>query len=376
MITSKAPEAYWNESGILEKGGELIAPFSKRPWVLAGSKGLAAVQTELFTGLARSGVAYEIRIYEGYCTAEDIALLAGEALAAGADSVIGIGGGRILDTVKAVGQKLALPVVTVPTVPATCAAWSALSVLYDREGRHTGGLILERSPKLILADTRILAQAPPRYLAAGIADTLVKWYETAPGVGTGPDYVEARLGVLTAKLARDILEELSLDAYRTAGSGVATDAFLEVSHAVLFLAGQVGSLSGGKARAAVAHSIHNSLTQHHETHGRLHGEKVAFGLVAQLFLEGYSQSRIDALAHLLLDLGQPVTLAELGFRGKGETTAREIAAGVKIRPEALEGLHFQVNAALLEQAILDTDATGRRLLEARRGAPLAGKAAI
>lgn len=374
MITSKAPESYWNEAGILAKGGELIAPFSKRAWVLAGSRALSAVQTEFFSSLTRSGVAYEIRIYEGYCTKEDLQLLAEEAVAAQADSVIGIGGGRILDTVKAVGNKLGLPVVTVPTVPATCAAWSALSVLYDREGKHTGGIILDKSPKLILADTRILAQAPPRYLAAGIADTLVKWYETAPNVGSGPDNIEARLGVLTSKLALDILEELSLDAYRTAGSGAVTDAFLEVTHAVLFLAGQVGTLSGGKARAAIAHSVHNSLTQHHETHGRLHGEKVAFGLVVQLFLEGYSQSRIDALVHLLQDLKQPVTLAELGFRGNPEAKAKEIALGVKIRPEALESLTFQVNAELLERAVLNADATGRRLKESVSGAPLAGSA--
>ena len=50
----------------------------------------------------------------------------------------------------------------------------------------------------------------------------------------------------------------------------------------IYLSG-VGFESGG---LAAAHAIHNGLTALPETHAMLHGEKVAFGVLAQLVLEG------------------------------------------------------------------------------------------
>lgn len=189
-------------------------------------------------------------------------------------------------------------------------------------GNPDRGIVLERSPKAVLSDTAILAAAPPRYIAAGIADTLVKWYEAAPNVGKGPDSIHARAGLATSKLALDILEELSIDAYLASGCGEITDAITEVTNAIIFLAGQAGSLSSGRQQAYIAHAVNNSLTKQHETHIRLHGEKVAFGLVVQLFLEGYSQTKIDTVARLLHALGQPLTLRGLGFRTVSGTKRR------------------------------------------------------
>ncbi|MCL6456600.1 MAG: iron-containing alcohol dehydrogenase family protein [Gorillibacterium sp.] len=363
MIAAKAPEKYWNEPGVLARGGELIASFASNAWILAGKTALAVAGEVFMKSLTEQGIAYEVQTYEGYCTLEDIKIFACEVQASKADVIIGIGGGKILDTVKAIGDQLKLPVVTVPTIAATCAAWSALSVLYTRQGTQTGGSILEKSPKIVLADTAILASAPPRYIAAGIGDTLVKWYEAAPSVGNKPESIHARAGLLTSKLALDILEEFSIDAYLSAGNGEATDAITEVTNAIIFLAGQAGSLSGGKQRASIAHAINNSLTKQHETHVRLHGEKVAFGLVVLLFLEGYSQTRIDAVAHLLHDLGLPLTLRELGFESKLAEKAALVAQGVAIPEAALADLSFIVTTELLEKAILNTDLTGQRIAQ-------------
>ncbi|BCG58657.1 iron-containing alcohol dehydrogenase family protein [Paenibacillus sp. URB8-2] len=368
MILAKAPEKYWNEPGILAKGGEVVASIGKRAWILAGKTALSVAGETLLKSLDGSGIVYEIQVYEGYCTLEDIDILAAAVQASASDVLIGIGGGKILDTIKAVGDKLSLPVVSVPTIAATCAAWSALSVIYTRQGTQTGGIVLERSPKAVLSDTAILAAAPPRYIAAGIADTLVKWYEAAPNVGKGPDSIHARAGLATSKLALDILEELSIDAYLASGCGEITDAITEVTNAIIFLAGQAGSLSSGRQQAYIAHAVNNSLTKQHETHIRLHGEKVAFGLVVQLFLEGYSQTKIDTVARLLHALGQPLTLRGLGFKDSFGDKAALIANGVSLNEEAAAALPFKVNAELLEQAILNTDLTGQRIAEQEQNA--------
>ncbi|MCG9969424.1 hypothetical protein L9W92_15525 [Pelotomaculum terephthalicicum JT] len=49
----------------------------------------------------------------------------------------------------------------------------------------------------------------------------------------------------------------------------------------------------------------DSLTRFPETHGNLHGEKVVFGLIAQLFLEGKTKEKIEPTVSFLHDLNLP-----------------------------------------------------------------------
>lgn len=363
MITVKAPERYVNEPGIIARSGEYLAAYGRRAFILAGRTALASVGNAFFSSLSDKGIVYSVLEYDGYCTSAAIDETSEQVKHAQADLIIGIGGGRVLDLAKAVGDKLELAVAAIPTIAATCAAWSALSVIYTREGAFERGLPLRKSPVLVLADTRILAEAPPRYIAAGIGDTLVKWYELAPSTGKGAESLQARTGLGTARLALEILEEQALQAYRSAGTGETGPALTEVTDAIIFLAGQVGSIGGGAPKAAIAHSVHNSLTQLPETHDSLHGEKVAFGLVVQLFLEGKSQEELEPLIHLLRDLRLPLTLQELGVSGDFAQKAAEIAKGVKLNESAISRLPFKVNAELLEKAILNADALGLRALE-------------
>ena len=64
---------------------------------------------------------------------------------------------------------------------------------------------------------------------------------------------------------------------------------------------------------AAAHAVHNGLTVAPETHRFLHGEKVAFGLLAQLVMEGASRSTVEEVLAFSTSVGLPITLAQIGL---------------------------------------------------------------
>ena len=80
----------------------------------------------------------------------------------GTRTIIGAGGGKVLDTARAVAADLRLPVVNCPTVASSDAPCSALSVIYTEEGVFQEYRFYRKNPDLVLVDTQVIAQAPPR----------------------------------------------------------------------------------------------------------------------------------------------------------------------------------------------------------------------
>ncbi len=94
-----------------------------------------------------------------------------------ARTIIGAGGGKVLDTARAAADGLRLPVVNCPTVASSDAPCSALSVIYTDEGVFQEYRIYGKNPDLVLVDTYVIAQSPPRLLVAGMGDALATWFE-------------------------------------------------------------------------------------------------------------------------------------------------------------------------------------------------------
>lgn len=93
------------------------------------------------------------------------------------DVILGLGGGKTIDSAKAIGAQLALPVGILPTIASTDAPTSALSVIYSDEGVFERYLFYKKNPELVLVDTAVIANAPTRLLASGLADALATWIE-------------------------------------------------------------------------------------------------------------------------------------------------------------------------------------------------------
>ncbi|WP_268590648.1 iron-containing alcohol dehydrogenase [Peribacillus frigoritolerans] len=113
--------------------------------------------------------------YGGECSDPEIERVKKAALEHGADALIGIGGGKLLDLAKSAGNSLQKEIILIPTLASTCAAWTPLSVIYDVNGSYVRYDIHEKSTWMLLIEPGILLNSPINYLRAGIGDTLAKW---------------------------------------------------------------------------------------------------------------------------------------------------------------------------------------------------------
>jgi glycerol dehydrogenase len=279
-----------------------------------------------------------------------------------ADVVIGVGGGKALDTAKLVAYQTHLPVVTVPTTAATCAAWTALSNVYSETGAFLYDVALNRCPDLLLLDYNLVATAPQRTLIAGIGDALAKWYEASVSSGSSQQTLVIA-AVQQARVLRDLLFQKTPAALAAPGG----DEWREVVDACVLLAGVMGGLGGAQCRTVAAHAIHNGLTHLPESHGILHGEKVAYGILAQLRLEEMAQQSSLAytarqqLIQFYAAVGLPQTLADMGM-GDLRLSDLQRAAEIACRPQSdIHHLPFSVTPEALMGALVTTTTAEMKL---------------
>ena len=292
-------------------------------------------------------------VFRGHCSESQVAALSAQAGVA--EVIVGVGGGSALDTAKAVAARLTRPFVAIPTIAATCAAWTPLSVWYDDAGRALSFELFALGSHQVLVEPRLLIAAPAEYLRAGIGDTLAKWYEArvlcAREAAVGATLpLTARLGLETARQVRDVLLASGPAALADAAAGRLSVAFVDVIDAVIAGGGLVGGLGERYTRLAAAHSVHNGLTVLPQTAKVLHGAKVAYGILVQLALEG-RDDELQELAAAYLPLGLPRTLADLGVDA---ADVNALAAFIAHTLRPVESIHYlpgAVDAERLKGAI-------------------------
>ncbi len=314
MIRTLTPGGVLRGEGALDATGVSVAQLGTRPLIVHGEVGFALVADRLRASLAGAVPSVAEVAHAGAVTAEAIDRLAHHALAGGHDVVVGVGGGRVLDAAKGAADRVGAPFVAIPTSPATCAATTALSVLYDDAWVWQAPSPTRACPELVVLDPTILAAAPDRLLAAGVFDALCKVEEVRIAtrtVQTSDPWRDAALAVCDALAAWVDPAAGAL----AAGLPQAPADRTALAEAVVVLPGLIAGLAGEGNKLAAAHAVHNALTRVPDHHRSLHGELIGFSLLVQAVLDGADDAALTARVAWMAGLGLDASLNALGCGG-------------------------------------------------------------
>jgi glycerol dehydrogenase len=336
--------------------------------IVAGRSAIRLLSKAWAKTFADAGIRYAVFAFAGECSAGEIRRGSQAARDAAARVLIGAGGGKVLDTARAIASDLSLPVVNCPTIASSDAPCSALSVIYSEAGEVEEYRIYRRNPDLVLVDTSVIAQSPVRFLVAGMGDALATWFEAkvcvAGGVKNMRGGASTRSALALAELCFKTLLADGTAAIEALQYREPNDALERLVEANTLLSG-LGFESSG---LAAAHAIHNGLTTAPGTHGYMHGEKVAFGLLAQLMLESQPTSVVEDVLAFSNSVGLPITFAEVGIANPSDELLQSIARRATAPGETIHNEPMPVTPQMLMEALRSANAAGVAFREARRAA--------
>lgn len=299
--------------------------------------------------------------FQGECCDDEINRLLKLAGKTNCEVVIGMGGGKVMDTAKAVASKLQKYLIIVPTVAASDAPCSAVSVIYTPEGVFDRPMPHPKNPDVVLVDTKIIAEAPVRFLVAGMGDALSTWFEAescqrkcaANMTFTGD--IGSMTAYALAHLCYQMLLEYGLAAKRACEAHLITPALEYIIETNTLLSG-LGFESCGLAGA---HGIQIGFTALKETRNYLHGEIVAFGTLASLFLIDRKKETIDEVYTFCESIGLPTTLAEIGLPNVSDSALTKVAEVTLGKDNPIHNEPLPVTKEMIIAAIKTADHVGK-----------------
>ena len=356
-----APGKYIQGAGAIAEVGKFASVLgAKKAFVMGGKHTLAASEEGIRNSLTEAGLGVVVEGFRGESSDTEINRLMAVSKNNGCDIVIGAGGGKGLDTAKAVACDLGLPVIIIPTIASCDAPCSALSVIYTDDGVFARYKVTPTNPQAVLVDTDIIAKSPVRTLVAGMGDALATFWEAdtcyiseKPNCLTGGTPL-TEVSHMIARLCYDTLLQYGVEAKYACDRNVTTRALERIVEANTLLSG-LGFESGG---LAAAHSIHNGLTALEPTHKYMHGEKVAFGTLTQMVLENRPREQVNEVLNFCKSVGLPTNLRGIGLKDPSKEDIMKVAKLATAEGETIHATWFPVTAEMVAAAMWAADAVG------------------
>ncbi|MGB5824664.1 MAG: glycerol dehydrogenase [Proteocatella sp.] len=354
-----SPSKYVQGKGEMENLGKHFSTLGKKLFVIISSSGEKRFSETIKKSFEKSEIDIHFAIFNGECSKVEIDRLSKLYKETGCNGVVGVGGGKILDTAKSVAHFNNSKVAVVPTIASTDAPCSALSVLYTEDGVFDKYLFLPSNPNCVVVDTDVVSNAPVRLLVSGMGDALATYFEARAAKASNSNNFAGGKATLTAmaiaELCYKTLMTDGLKAKIALEAGVCTKSVENIIEANTFLSG-IGFESVG---IAAAHAIHNGMTVLEECHHLYHGEKVAFGTLAQLVLENAPNEELEKVIEFCMSVGLPTTLEDLGVTEINKEKIMGVANATCAEGETVFNMPMDINPEVVYAAIMGADAIGR-----------------
>lgn len=357
LVKAVFPGKYIQGEGALDELPRMVRLLGDNGLILASPTAKSKILAGRAGELAADKIAIEA--FHGECCEKELDRLSKIIRRDRIDVLVGMGGGKTIDTAKIAADRARLPVIVVPTIASTDAPCSGCAVIYSEDGVFESVSYQKLNPQVVLVDMAVMANAPTRFLVAGMGDALATWFEARSCERTqSPNEcggLSTMTGLALARLCHDTLLKYGAAAKLACEMHVVTPALNHIVEANILLSG-IGFESSG---LAAAHSIHNGLTALNETHHFYHGEKVAFGVLTGLHLADASPAEIATVYSFCEEIGLPTTLADIGLQDPDRDKLR-MAAEKACAPT--EGIHHEAGVITPEKvldAMLAADALGR-----------------
>ena len=360
-----SPEKVFRGKGAWLKAIPHIKKISMRPLLLGRSLSTNKIRQQVYKDLYDKNISIHSSNLVYDCCYEDLDNIKNIISKNNCDSIIAIGGGKVLDAGKFLGDSLSIPVITIPLSASTCAGWTALSNIYSINGQFIKDIELKSCPKIMVLDHGFIKTAPKRTLASGIADALAKWYESF----LTSSKIEDGLVQQAIQISRVLRDQLLIDgesAYQN--QSVQNVAWCNVVEGCAITAGLIGGIGGQKCRTAAAHALHNAITQIVPTNKPLHGEIVGVGILLQLRLEETKNNNklanqtIKQLLLLMKKLNLPTTISELGINVFENNNLQKIAEFACRDKSEIHFLPFEINQQDIKETITNFEKQNMKTL--------------
>lgn len=340
-----APHLYIQGPDTLERLPELLSGLGSKVFMVADPFVAERYGSRLAELLGPSAV---VAAFGGECTSAEIDRMAGLADSHGADVIVGMGGGKAIDTSKGVRIKRGGRIVIVPTIASNDSPTSRLSVIYKEDHSISEVRLMATNPDAVLVDSKLIVEAPVRFFLSGVGDALSKKYEAIQCVNSGATnfYGGAQTECLRAianhcdvVLRRDaVIAANDVRAHRTSPE---VESVIEAAVLLSGLAFENGGLS-------IAHSLTRGFSVIPALQAFLHGEQVGFGTLVQLAMTPDSYAERDEFFQLLGELGLPRRLSDFG--GTDEDAERIAQVTFESSPY-IRNFERPVTAAIIAGAI-------------------------
>lgn len=341
--------------GTLRECAPILSKYGKKAMIISGTKSLAATMPALSISLSNAELEIvHTAYYGGQCTYDNMRTLSTKASEVKAEYIIGIGGGKALDTAKGCADLLGLPIVTIPSIAATCAAMTAISVVYDRNGVFVESMFHRNPPVCAIIDISVIANAPWQYLRAGIGDAMAKHVECSLSSRNCQLNHSSAMAVALSSTTFEPNMQYAVEAQRSVEKKVATNALEQVVLANIVSTGLVSLLIDEVYNGAIAHALFYGMTKIPGFEKQvLHGDAVGYGILVQEMIDG-QEVRYNAVKNVLQQIGIPTTFEQMGYQWTEQLLDIVVPATI----DALHGarcMPYTLTAEMLKECLLSVE---------------------